>query len=88
MKSTMTQRSDRTREKSRVQKKSIVIYGHKTSISVEEAFWTALKAMAASQNVRISELVATIDRARKYNNLSSGIRLYVLDYYRGLTAGR
>ena len=67
--------------KSKVLKRSIVLDGHKTSISLEEDFWTALKEIAATQNARISELVATVDRTRKHGNLSSSLRLYVLDYY-------
>ena len=71
-------------QKSKVLKRSVVINGHKTSISLEEDFWTALGAIAATQNASISEVVTVIDRDRKHDNLSSAIRLYVLDYYRQL----
>ena len=70
--------------KSKVLKRSIVLDGHKTSISLEEDFWTALKEIAATQNAGISELVATVDHGRKHANLSSSLRLYVLDYYQRL----
>ena len=70
--------------KSKVLKRSIVLDGRKTSITLEEDFWTALKEIAATQNVRVSELVATVDRSRKHANLSSSLRLYVLDYYQQL----
>jgi predicted DNA-binding ribbon-helix-helix protein len=62
-----------------------VFNGHKTSVSVETAFWEGLKAVAAAQGATISQLIAAIDserRERQYLNLSSAIRLFVLDYYR------
>jgi predicted DNA-binding ribbon-helix-helix protein len=76
--------------KSLVVKRSIVIGGHKTSVSLEEAFWTGLKEIAWGQDLTLSNLVATIDAERNNGNLSSAIRLFVLDYYRamiGSTAG-
>ena len=68
--------------KSPVVKRSIVIAGHKTSVSLEDAFWTGLKDIAASRNITLSELVALIDSERQHGNLSSAIRLFVLDFYR------
>src|SRR2546423_12732730 len=68
--------------KSPVIKRSIVIAGHKTSVSLEDAFWIALKEIAGSRDMTLSELVASIDQDRRHGNLSSGIRLFVLDYYR------
>jgi predicted DNA-binding ribbon-helix-helix protein len=68
--------------KSPVIKRSIVIAGHKTSVSLENAFWSSLKDIAGSRNVTLSELVAAIDADRRHGNLSSAIRLFVLDYYR------
>jgi predicted DNA-binding ribbon-helix-helix protein len=68
--------------KSPVVKRSIVIAGHKTSVSLEDAFWKGLKEIAAERNVTLSELVASIDSDRQHGNLSSGIRLFVLDRYR------
>jgi predicted DNA-binding ribbon-helix-helix protein len=68
--------------KSPVIKRSIVIAGHKTSVSLEDAFWQGLKDIASGRNMTLSELVATIDTDRRHGNLSSGIRLFVLDYYR------
>jgi predicted DNA-binding ribbon-helix-helix protein len=70
--------------KSPVVKRSIVIAGHKTSVSLEEAFWKGLKEIAVSQSTTLSDLVASIDKGRKQGNLSSAIRLYVLDHYRAL----
>lgn len=69
--------------KSPVVKRSIVIAGHKTSVSLEDAFWDALKEIATSRRMTLSDLVATIDSSRTQGNLSSAIRLFVLDFYRG-----
>jgi len=69
-------------KKSRIVKRSIVIAGHKTSISLEDDFWQALKGIAARRNMRLSELVTSIDAGRVHTNLSSAIRLFVLDFYR------
>jgi predicted DNA-binding ribbon-helix-helix protein len=73
--------------KSPVVKRSIVIAGHKTSVSLEDAFWSGLKDIAAARNLTLSELVATIDGDRRQGNLSSAIRLFVLDYYRTQSGG-
>ena len=67
--------------KSSVTKRSIVIAGHKTSVSLEDAFWNALKEVAASRDMTVSELVEAIDANRRHANLSSAIRLFVLDVY-------
>jgi predicted DNA-binding ribbon-helix-helix protein len=72
--------------KSPVVKRSIVIAGHKTSVSLEDAFWRGLKEIAARRNMTLSDLVASIDAERRHGNLSSAIRLFVLDYYRALSA--
>lgn len=69
--------------KSPVVKRSIVIAGHKTSVSLEDAFWGGLKEIATARGITLSELVADIDGSRQHGNLSSAIRLFVLDYYRG-----
>ena len=69
--------------KSPVVKRSIVIAGHKTSVSLEDAFWRGLKEIAGGRDMTLSDLVATIDSERRHGNLSSAIRLFVLDHYRG-----
>ena len=71
---------------SAVIKRSIVIAGHKTSISLEDAFWQGLKEIAATRRVSLTELIAAIDGGRHDGNLSSAIRLFVLDYFRGREA--
>ena len=68
--------------KSPVVKRSIVIAGHKTSVSLEDAFWEALKDIASARNATLSEVVASIDSSRSQGNLSSAIRLFVLDHFR------
>jgi predicted DNA-binding ribbon-helix-helix protein len=65
-----------------VVKRSIVIAGHKTSVSLEDAFWKALKEIATDRELTLSDVVASIDTDRRNGNLSSAIRLFVLDYYR------
>ena len=68
--------------KSPVVKRSIVIAGHKTSVSREDAFWKGLKEIANGRDMTLSDLVAAIDSERQHGNLSSAIRLFVLDFYR------
>jgi predicted DNA-binding ribbon-helix-helix protein len=70
--------------KSLVTKRSIVIAGHKTSVSLEDAFWKGLKEIASDRDLTLSEMVAAIDSGRPNGNLSSAIRLFVLDHYRTL----
>jgi predicted DNA-binding ribbon-helix-helix protein len=68
--------------KSSVIKRSIVIGGHKTSVSLEDAFWQELKEIAKYRCVTVSQTVAEIDTRRENGNLSSAIRLFVLDHAR------
>jgi predicted DNA-binding ribbon-helix-helix protein len=67
--------------KSSIAKRSIVVGGHKTSISLEDAFWNELKMIAGEGEMTLSELVSSIDVARVHGNLSSAIRLFVLSHY-------
>jgi predicted DNA-binding ribbon-helix-helix protein len=73
--------------KSPVVKRSIVIAGHKTSVSLEDAFWKGLKEIANGRDLTLSEMAAIIDSGRAQGNLSSAIRLFVLDHYRARIAG-
>lgn len=68
--------------KSLVVKRSVAIAGHRTSVSLEEAFWKSLKEIAKRQGVTLSAVLAAIDSDRNYSNLSSAIRLFVLNFYR------
>jgi predicted DNA-binding ribbon-helix-helix protein len=69
-------------KKSLVVKRSIVVGGHKTSVSLEDEFWAALKKIAVRQRVTLSDLVGSIDSQREHGNLSSAVRLFVLSHYR------
>jgi predicted DNA-binding ribbon-helix-helix protein len=62
-------------------KHSIVIRGQNTSISLEDAFWNSLREIAHQRNETVYQLIARIDEERKFANLSSAIRLFVLGYY-------
>jgi predicted DNA-binding ribbon-helix-helix protein len=68
--------------KSQVVKRSIVIAGRKTSVSLEDAFWGGLKDIASASGMTLRDMVETIDSHRQHGNLSSAIRLFVLDHYR------
>lgn len=68
--------------KSLVVKRSVVLGGHKTSVSLEDAFWNSLREIARGRQMTLSALLAGIDSERNYGNFSSAIRLFVLDFYR------
>src|SRR5262249_10600996 len=68
--------------KSLVVKRSVAVSGHKTSVSLEDAFWGCFREIARSRQMTLSTLLASIDSERYYGNLSSAVRLFVLDYYR------
>jgi len=74
--------------KSLILKRSVVIAGHRTSISLEEAFWKELKEIAGLRKMPLSELIGTIDTERTHANLSSAIRLFVLDFHCGRQAAQ
>ena len=73
--------------KSRITKRSIVVNGKKTSVSLEDEFWSALKAIASERLKNLSDVVTAIDRQREHANLSSAIRLFVLAFYQGQPSG-
>ena len=72
--------------KSTVVKRSIVLAGHKTSVSLEDAFWEGLKDIAKTRRVTLRDLVGSIDFDREHGNLSSAIRLFVLNHYKAAAA--
>ena len=74
--------------KSAIIKRAIMIDGHKTSISLEDAFWSSLKEIAHAEGATMSELVAKIDKTREQGNLSSAVRLFVLDQVRNGQMGK
>jgi predicted DNA-binding ribbon-helix-helix protein len=67
--------------KSSVVKRSIVLAGHKTSVSLEQAFWDGLKDIAVGRRQTLSDLIGRIDAERQHGNLSSAVRLFVLNHY-------
>jgi predicted DNA-binding ribbon-helix-helix protein len=67
--------------KSAIVKRSVVLAGHKTSVSLEEPFWKGLKDIALERRQTLSELIGSLDTQRKFSNLSSTVRLFVLNYY-------
>lgn len=68
--------------KSSVTKHSILLNGHKTSISLEGQFWEGLREISGRENITVSALVEKIDHGRVTHNLSSAIRVYVLAHFR------
>jgi predicted DNA-binding ribbon-helix-helix protein len=68
--------------KSAVAKRSVVISGHKTSVSLEDSFWNEVQAIARSRHMTVSNLLHHIDHGRQNANLSSAIRVYVLQHLR------
>jgi predicted DNA-binding ribbon-helix-helix protein len=68
---------------SEIRKRSIHLYGQKTSVTLEDEFWSALKEIAAKRNERVTDLIAAIESERLQGvNLSSAIRLFVLRHFR------
>jgi predicted DNA-binding ribbon-helix-helix protein len=74
--------------KSPIVKRSVSLEGHKTSVSLEDKFWTALKEIAVVQKVTTQELILKARSARAGRNLSSSLRLFVLDHYRQQAAAK
>jgi predicted DNA-binding ribbon-helix-helix protein len=66
-----------------VAKRSIIVGGQKTSVSVEEAFWSGMKEISGARSMTLSQLVSEIDANRNQGNLSSAIRQFVLDHFKG-----
>lgn len=65
-------------------KHSITLMGHKTSISIESEFWEELKQIARVQNKSINEIISSIDIGKNSGNLSSSIRVFIIQYLKGL----
>lgn len=63
-------------------KRSLSIAGHRTSVSLEDPFWEALKEIAAAEGLTVAALIAAVDDRRGGVNLSSALRLHVLAHYR------
>lgn len=78
--------NERAPTPTRLRKRSLDIAGHRTSVSLEDAFWDALREIAAAQGVSLAGLIARIDAGRAGENLSSAIRVYVLEQTRSARA--
>jgi predicted DNA-binding ribbon-helix-helix protein len=72
--------------KSPIVKPSVVLAGHKTSVSLEDAFWRGLKDVATTRRMTLSDLISGIDIDREHGNLSSALRLFVLNHYQARAA--
>jgi predicted DNA-binding ribbon-helix-helix protein len=68
--------------KSPIVRHTIRLGDHRTSVTLEDAFWRSLKEIARRHQMTVSELVGFIDSQRQHNNLSSALRLFVLKFYR------
>jgi predicted DNA-binding ribbon-helix-helix protein len=76
----------RAMKESTVVKRSVVVGGHKTSVSLEDEFWNVMRDISKERGMTLSELVGEVDAAREPGNLSSAIRLFVLDHYKSRAA--
>ena len=74
--------------KSAVIKRSVIVNGHKTSVSLENEFWDALRQVAKQSNVSVARLLIEIERSRTTINLSSAIRIFLLNYFRTQNSDR
>ena len=72
-----------TNEGAGLRKRSVMVAGHATSVSLEQPFWEALAEIALERGISINGLIAEIDAGEREGGLSSAIRLYVLAHYRG-----
>ena len=67
---------------SRIIKRSLIVGGHKTSVSLEDVFWEEFRSIACERGISLSELAGGIDSDRQHANLSSALRLFVLEHRR------
>ena len=69
-------------------RRTVYIDGRKTGISLEDAFWSLLEEIAQAEGTTLSKIVTEIDKTRQHGNLSSAIRLFVLDWVRSGQMGK
>ena len=74
--------------KSRIVKRSITVHRHKSSVSLEDTFWSGLREIARAQGCSVPNLIAEIDKGRQVGNLSSAIRIFVLEHFRAKASGQ
>ena len=75
-------------KQSLVGKRSAIVDGHQTSVSLEQVFWTALKDIAQERGETLQHLISSIDANRQFANLSSALRVFVLRHYMDQSARR
>lgn len=68
-------------------KRSFTLSGHRTSISLEAAFWEALREAARAEGLSVAVLVGRIDQARGQAGLSGAVRVWILDYFKRRATG-
>lgn len=81
-------RGEPRQQMSRPVKRSFAIRGHRTSISLESAFWDALREAAAREGISLAALVSRIDETRGSAGLSSAVRIWILGYFREASAAQ
>jgi predicted DNA-binding ribbon-helix-helix protein len=74
--------------KSLIKRRTVAVGRLKTSVSLEDEFWKSLREVADKRGETLSHLVATIDRSRRFDNLSSAIRLFILEFYKDQAGNR
>ena len=67
-------------------KRSVTISGHRTSVSLEAPFWDALREIAEQDGISLNALITKIDAERSISNLSSALRIFVLEWFRSRQA--
>ena len=70
---------DDKRDKTALRKRSVLISGHQTSISIEDAFWSELKSIRKQKNKSLNQIIGEVDE-RRSGNLSSALRVFILNY--------
>jgi predicted DNA-binding ribbon-helix-helix protein len=79
----MNRRNDTSQKTpAQIPKRSIVLSGHKTSVTLEEPFWQALRELATARGLSVSALIGSIASERDQGNLSSALRVFVLEHFR------
>lgn len=73
--------ADRQREKQTLHKRSLTIAGHPTSMALEPEFWAALDLIAAERGMSVAQIISEIDETRQNTNLSSAVRVTVLEWF-------
>ena len=74
--------------KSKTLKRSVTVHGRKSSVNLEDTFWSGLKEIARIQGCSVSNLIAEINKGRQVGNLSSAIRIFVLKHFRAKASGQ